>query len=48
MLTTFMTGWVESVQKLLDSYFENDRPVEFNYDKIRSKGSPIKVLVRLY
>ena len=35
-------GWVESVRRLLDSYFLGVAPVEFNYDKIRKAGEPIK------
>jgi len=35
-------GWVESVRRLLDSYFLGITPVEFTYDKIRPEGAPIK------
>ena len=36
-------GWVESVEMLLDSYFEpNQKAIEFDYQKIRSQGSPLK------
>jgi adenosylcobalamin-dependent ribonucleoside-triphosphate reductase len=35
-------GWVESVRRLLDSYFLGITPVEFTYDKIREEGAPIK------
>ena len=35
-------GWVESVRRLLDSYFLGTTPVDFNYDKIRAAGEPIK------
>ena len=36
-------GWVESVEMLLDSYFEpNKKAIEFDYQKIRSQGSPLK------
>jgi adenosylcobalamin-dependent ribonucleoside-triphosphate reductase len=35
-------GWVESVRRLLDSYFLGTTPVDFNYDKIRPAGAPIK------
>lgn len=34
-------GWVESVRKLIDSYFVKSPRVEFNYDKIRPAGSVI-------
>jgi ribonucleoside-triphosphate reductase (thioredoxin) len=35
-------GWVESMRRLLDSYFLGITPVEFTYDKIREEGAPIK------
>jgi len=35
-------GWVESVRRLLDSYFLGITPVEFDYTQIREKGAPIK------
>lgn len=35
-------GWVESVKRLLDSYFRGRAPQSFNYDKIRPPGLPIK------
>lgn len=35
-------GWVESVRRLLDSYFLGVAPVNFTYDKIREEGAPIK------
>ena len=35
-------GWVESVRRLLDSYFLGVAPVQFNYDEIRLAGEPIK------
>ena len=35
-------GWVESVRRLLDSYFLGITPVIFDYKKIREEGAPIK------
>ena len=35
-------GWVESMKLLLESYFHNTAPVEFDYSKIRPAGVPIK------
>ena len=35
-------GWVESVRRLLDSYFLGITPVDFDYTKIREEGAPIK------
>jgi len=35
-------GWVESVRRLLDSYFLGITPVVFDYKKIRPEGAPIK------
>ena len=36
-------GWVSSVQQLLTSYFEPDRPiVQFDYTKIRPAGMPLQ------
>ena len=35
-------GWVESVRRLLDSYFLGITPVKFDYKKIRPEGAPIK------
>jgi len=35
-------GWVESVRRLLDSYFLGITPVVFDYTKIRKEGAPIK------
>jgi adenosylcobalamin-dependent ribonucleoside-triphosphate reductase len=35
-------GWVESVQRLLDSYFLGITPLTFDYTKIRDEGAPIK------
>jgi len=35
-------GWVESVRRLLDSYFLGITPVDFDYDKIRPAGAAIK------
>jgi adenosylcobalamin-dependent ribonucleoside-triphosphate reductase len=35
-------GWVESVRRLLDSYFLGITPVVFDYTKIRDEGAPIK------
>lgn len=35
-------GWVESLKLLLESYFLNTPPVEFDYSQIRLAGSPIK------
>ena len=35
-------GWVESVRRLLDSYFLGTTPVDFDYKKIRPEGAPIK------
>jgi adenosylcobalamin-dependent ribonucleoside-triphosphate reductase len=35
-------GWVESVRRLLDSYFLGTAPMTFDYKKIRPVGSPIK------
>ena len=35
-------GWVESVRRLLDSYFLGTAPVDFDYSKVRKAGEPIK------
>lgn len=35
-------GWVESVKLLIESYFLNARPIEFDYSLIRPDGSLIK------
>jgi len=35
-------GWVESVRRLLDSYFLGITPVDFDYTQIRAEGEPIK------
>ena len=35
-------GWVESVRRLLDSYFLGITPVDFDYTQIREAGAPIK------
>ena len=35
-------GWVESVRRLLDSYFLGITGVDFDYSKIRGEGEPIK------
>lgn len=35
-------GWVESLGKLLDSYFSGKNRIQFDYDEIRPAGSPIK------
>ena len=35
-------GWVESVRRLLDSYFLGITPVDFDYSLIRPAGAPIK------
>jgi adenosylcobalamin-dependent ribonucleoside-triphosphate reductase len=35
-------GWVESVRRLLDSYFLGIADVNFDYTKIRGAGEPIK------
>lgn len=35
-------GWVESVQKLIESYLLPTNTVEFDYSKIRPEGTPIK------
>jgi len=35
-------GWVESVRRLLDSYFLGITGVNFDYSKIREEGAPIK------
>jgi len=35
-------GWVESVRRLLDSYFLGITGVNFDYSKIRGAGEPIK------
>ncbi len=35
-------GWVESVRRLLDSYFLGITGVNFDYSKIRPEGAPIK------
>lgn len=36
-------GWVESVRRLIDSYFTpGAKTVEFDYSEIREKGSPIR------
>jgi hypothetical protein len=36
-------GWVDSVRKLLDSYFcESSPTIVFDYTKIRPKGEPLK------
>ena len=37
-------AWVESVRALLDSYFVTGTHINFVYDKIRKKGTPIKGL----
>jgi len=34
-------GWVESLKLLLESYFHNQAPMEFDYSKIRDAGAPI-------
>jgi len=35
-------GWVESLKLLLESYFHEQAPMEFDYSKIRPAGEPIK------
>jgi len=35
-------GWVESMARLLDTYFLGIAPVEFDYTEIREAGEPIK------
>jgi ribonucleotide reductase alpha subunit len=35
-------GWVESLRRLLESYFYGTAPVEFDYSKVRKAGEPIK------
>ena len=35
-------GWVESVRRLLDSYFLGITSVDFDYTQIREEGAPIK------
>ena len=35
-------GWVESMQMLLNSYFQGTTPMKFDYSKIRPAGAPIK------
>ena len=35
-------GWVESVRRLLDSYFLGITGVDFDYTQIREEGAPIK------
>ena len=35
-------GWVESVKLLLESYFHDQAPVEFDYSIVRPAGVPIK------
>ena len=35
-------GWVESMARLLDSYFLGITNVDFDYSKIREEGAPIK------
>ncbi|MCK9433886.1 MAG: hypothetical protein M0R32_03485 [Candidatus Cloacimonetes bacterium] len=35
-------GWVESLKLLLESYFLNTSPVEFDYSQIRLAGTPIR------
>lgn len=35
-------GWVESVRRLLDSYFLGTAPVLFDYSAIRPEGEPIR------
>ena len=35
-------GWVESVRRLLDSYFLGITDVDFDYTQIRAEGAPIK------
>lgn len=35
-------GWVESIKILLDSYFNGDMYVDFDYSRIRGEGVPIK------
>jgi adenosylcobalamin-dependent ribonucleoside-triphosphate reductase len=34
-------GWVESMQMLLNSYFQGTTPLKFNYEDIREAGAPI-------
>jgi len=34
-------GWVESLKVLLESYFHNTAPVEFDYSLVRPAGEPI-------
>ena len=38
-----LLAWVESVEKLIDSYFDHTAPIEFTYDLIRPAGAPIMV-----
>eukprot|EP00004_Rigifila_ramosa_P020272 TRINITY_DN5254_c0_g1_i2.p1 TRINITY_DN5254_c0_g1~~TRINITY_DN5254_c0_g1_i2.p1 ORF type:complete len:774 (-),score=177.72 TRINITY_DN5254_c0_g1_i2:22-2343(-) len=42
VITDDREGWVESLRLLLDSYFSGKHPVEFDYSRIRAKGTPIK------
>jgi adenosylcobalamin-dependent ribonucleoside-triphosphate reductase len=35
-------GWVDSVRRLLNSYFRGSATVEFDYSEIRPAGAPIK------
>lgn len=35
-------GWVESIRLLIESYEIGGRKIEFDYDKIRPSGAPIK------
>jgi adenosylcobalamin-dependent ribonucleoside-triphosphate reductase len=42
VITDDREGWVESLKRLLESYFYGVSPVEFDYTKIRKAGEPIK------
>ena len=42
VITDDREGWVESLRRLLESYFYGIAPVEFDYSKIRAAGEPIK------
>lgn len=35
-------GWMESVRRLIDSYFLGISPLEFSYEKLRARGNLIK------
>ena len=35
-------GWVESVKRLIESYFMGTAPMKFDYSQVRAEGEPIK------